>query len=199
MSSVFGDLVGGDDLEAAVEATMARWMATYLREIERKNQLDPHTIPDIAGKATLSAFAQPQDVQLPAYIIVSPGTSGEPERDGDRAYSFWYSVAVAVIVEARDDQAARKLAQMYETALAALFVQHPSLGNVAGDLYLTDRGHENAPPDFERGGCAIATVGLSVLLERVVTGLAGPSVPEDDPAPWPTVATVHIDAERLTS
>lgn len=198
-NDVFGDFLTGKDVENAVESTMQTWLPTYLRAIERKYELDVEWLQLPKATVVTNEFAQFQDVPLPAVIIVCPGTEGKPEKDGDGYHAWWWTVAVAVIVEAYNDTAARTLAQYYAGALELLFAQKKSLGGFASTLRLDDVGHDEAPPDFARGGCGVASVGFAVFTERVVTDRGGPSSPSDDPAPWPRVETVHIDVERLTS
>jgi hypothetical protein len=194
--SVFEQIRSGFEVEEACKATLELWLPTYLAEVERQNTIESRALPVPASWVTENQFEQVQGAPLPCLIIVSSGTDAPPERDGDGAYRFWFSCGVAAIVEAVTDTAARRLAQLYAAAIAAILVQKPSLGGVAARTELQAVTHDDAPPDFLRGGCAVARVVASVLLENVVTAFAGPAVPDLDPEPWPHVSTVQIDTER---
>jgi hypothetical protein len=196
MSTIFAPIRSGFVVEEAAQATLERWLPTYLAEVERQNDIPPQTIPVPASWVTENQFEQVQGAPLPCVIIVSAGTDASPERTGDGRYDMWFSCGVAVIVEALNDTAARRFAQLYAAAVAAIFVQQPSLGDVAARTELQAVTHDDAPANFLRAGCAVARVVTSVLLEGVVTALAGPSTPDLDPAEWPQVETVQIDAER---
>lgn len=198
-NDVFGEFLTGADVEAAVNDTLATWLPTYLRAVERNYDKPVGWLRPIASQVVVNEFAQFQDEPLPGLVIVCPGTEGDPERDGDGYYGWWWPVATAIIVEAVNDTAARRLAQFYAAALELLFTQKKSLGGFAGGFQLRSVDHDDAPPNFPRGGCAVASVEFAVFTQRVVTDLAGPTEPVDDPTPWPTVETVHIDAERLTA
>jgi hypothetical protein len=197
--TVFGQIITGFDVETAVEETLDMWLPTYLREMERQKAVPVDALRPIASTLVVNEFSQYQGEPLPCAVIVCPGTEGEPERVDDGVYNAWWTVGVGVLVEAVSEQAARKLAQLYAFAIAALLVQHPSLGGFASRTRLGVVTGEDAPGDFQKAGCAVARVVFSVLTEGVVTALAGPSAPDPDPNEWPQVATVHIDAERLTS
>jgi hypothetical protein len=200
MSSVFGEILTGYDVEQAVEATIDTWLPDYLRELERQKDIPAGSLLPIASKMTVNDFAQYQGAPLPLMVIICPGTEGPPEWHGDlRVASVWWTCGVAVIVEAVNEMYARQLAQLYAAAIRTLLAQRPSLGNFAADLALGVESHEDAPADFLRAGCAVARIVFSILTEGVVTALAGPTVPDPDPQPWPQVETVHIDAERLTT
>ena len=198
-TSVFGQILTGYDVEQAAQTTIELWLATYLRELERQNDIDADLLRPIASTIQVNDFAQYQGEPLPLMVVVCPGMESTPSRHEDGFYEAWWTVGVAVIVEAVDETAARRLAQIYAAAIRALLVQHPALGGFAGGIALGIESHEDAPADFLRAGCAVARVVFSVLTEGVVTASLGPASPDDDPEPWPQVDTVHIDAERLTT
>ncbi len=198
MTSIFGPIVTGFNVEQAVQATLDMWLPTYLRELERQNEIPPDSLPAIRSTVVVNEFAQYQGEPLPCCVVVCPGTEGAPEIVADGVHNAWFTVGIAVIVEAVNEAAARQLAQLYAFAIATLLLQQPSLGGFASRTRLGIVTGDDAPADFIRDGCAVARVVFSVLVEGVVTALAGPSVPDPDPNPWPEVETVHIDAERLT-
>ena len=94
----------------------------------------------------LDRFAEDQ---LPAVVIVSPGTIGVPELHSG-TYDAVYGLVVGVYCSASTDRATHDLVRLWCAALLALPVQSPSLGGVASRAALRGRvvrpgRHRGAP------------------------------------------------------
>lgn len=196
MSSIFGPLVGGDAIEAAVVATMKRWLPTYLAELERRTDRAPGSLPSPASWATVNEFSQTGTDPPPWGIVVSPGTVGEPERLGDGSFNVWWGISVAIIVTAESRQAANDLAKLYAVAVRAIMLQRPSLGDVAAGVEWVAEANAAAPTDYLRVGWVTESQ-FNVRAVGVVNAYGGPAEPDLDPADLPQVASAHIATERI--
>lgn len=63
------------------------------------------------------------DDQLPAIILVSPGTSEQPRRDGAGVYEIKMPLAVTAIVKKGTEDLAREIAGIHAAAAAAVLLQ----------------------------------------------------------------------------
>ena len=197
MTDLFGPIVSGLDVEVAVTSTLKLWLPTYLAEMERLTSRPAQSIPTPRSWSTVPVFYQFQQDQLPAAVVVSPGTAGEPERFGDGSYSAWWDVSVAVVVAGQTRQNANELAKLYAATIRWIAAQQESMGGFASDTVWVGEANDVAPSDYVEVGWATETQ-LQVRVDDVVSGSGGPATPDLDPDPYPTVQTTQIVVERTT-
>lgn len=204
--TLFGRLVSDADVETAVLATLNLWLPTYISEVERQ-----------AGNLTVGTLARPRSAQssfdfenwvegqLPALVVVCPGTAGSFDRQGAGVYSAWFEVQTGVLVEDTTEANARRVAQLHQAAVDGVMVQHGTLGGFATDMNLISR--QTRLPDVSNRTLAYAESMYHVMVDDIVARPGGPprpDVPLPDPtAPWPddptitTPATVTFTGLRL--
>lgn len=196
--SVFGPVVNGSDVEAAAIATFQDWYPTYLAELERRTGRAPQSLPIPRSYTTAAEFAQQDGAQLPAVIVVSPGTLDAPERFGDGSYAAWWRLEIAVLVTARDKASANDVAKLFAAATRMILLQQSTLGGLARAIEWAGDSYTDAPADFTSVG-AVGGSAFDVLVNGVVTDLAGPKTPDLDPGDLGEVQTVTTTLERSTT
>lgn len=205
MTSIFGQIVDADQVEAAVLETLRKWLPTYLAEIERQRGITPPgSLPRPRSWTVASSLDKWPDHPLPAVFAVSPGLAEEPLRTSRGGYRAPWGVGVAAVVSAKDRAASRRLAAMYGAAIRTCLLQHRSLAGFATGLDWIDEDLDNAPPEQART-LAIAQELFVVTVDRVLDPAAGPAQPDPEADPtepyddWPTVQTTDLDVEAMTS
>lgn len=196
MTSIFGPVITGNDVENAVTDTLKLWMPTYLAEMERVSGRDPGVLPAPRSWSTVSTFYQYNDQQLPAAIVVSPGTDGEPERRGDGTYTAVWDVVVAILVKGQDAANANELAKLYAAAVRMIALQKGSLGGFAAGTDWFGETNDEVPPDYLPVGW-VTGVPLRVRVDGVVTAFGGPATPDLNPTDLGEVETAEIAVERI--
>ena len=134
--------------------------------------------------AQLDRFAEDQ---LPAVVIVSPGTIGVPELHSG-TYDAVYGLVVGVYCSASTDRATHDLVRLWCAALRACLLQSPSLGGVASGLRFVDESYDQVDIEARRSlGAGIC--GFEARVNAIVDATAGPLTGLDPPdgGPWPTV------------
>jgi hypothetical protein len=134
VTSVYGRIVTGMDVRAAAQATLERWLPSYLAEMQRQKNL---TLPPVRHYSTGIDPATPAD-KLPGVVLVAPGITGTPERRGAGVYDAWWALGVGVVVAHELRDTACLWAETYTGAIKACLVQQKSLGGFAADLEWVD-------------------------------------------------------------
>lgn len=196
MTSIFGPVITGNDVENAVTTTLRLWLPTYLAEMERHSGRPAGVLPAPRSWSTVSVFHQYNDQQLPAAIVVSPGTADEPERHGDGTYSVTWDVVVAILVKGQTAANANELAKLYATAVRMIALQKGGLGGFASSTDWGGETNDEAPPDYLPVGW-VTGVPLRVRVDAVVTAFGGPATPDLNPTDLGEVETAEIAVERI--
>lgn len=196
--TIFGDFKTGADLEDAVISHLRDWMPTYLAEVERQYQMGQGSLPPIRSASTNNEFSKWPEEQLPALIVISPGSAGADsiKMEGDGTYRVAWVVGLAVIVSAKDKSSTLTLAKRYGAAIAGAILQHPSLSGYAEGVQWEDVRYNDLPEDSERTLASVQMV-FRIEVRNVLTAGLGPREPIVDPyqvEDWPTVAEdgVHV-------
>lgn len=201
--SVFGPIITGNDVEQATIETLKLWLPTYLQEMERRNSLDPGSLPTIGFWDTINAFPGTDEVQPPAGFVVSPGLADKPEQHGDGRIDAWWRIGVAVVISAGERRATNELAKLYGAALFTLLAQRSSLGGFASSVELVSLAYDDVPTDYLPVG-ATAQIECDVLVAAIANAWEGPSEPATGPGDVPpdpvtvTAAELDIQARSLT-
>lgn len=188
-SNVFGSVLDGAQVEETVQKFLARWLPTYLsqlaadRGLPRDAWLRENWPPTWTNSTT---FDLDETTRLPAILILSTGLADRPEMEGDGNYRAKWTVGIAAVVSANDQEATNRLAKRYGAAIRWLMIQHQSLEdpNVEG-LSWEDEAYDDIPSGQRR---TLASARLVFVIEyrHVVNRLDGPVLP-DEPPEDPTV------------
>lgn len=201
-SPVFGRIVLGSDVETALIDTLNAWLPSYLAELERRTGRDPGAVPMVRSWRRSNRFYRfPQD-QLPAAIVISPGTTGIPERRGDGTIDAWYRLGVAIVCSANKPEATNDLAKLYAAAVRTAVLQQPSLAGDPDDphpfaarVVFVGETTDDVPAEYLEIG-SVAEVGFDVLIEGIADAAAGPTeTTVEPPAELPVVTSHHVDIE----
>jgi hypothetical protein len=192
--TIFGRVVSGFDVESWVLALLRKWSSTYLAELERQHGYAAGTFPRVRGWAYGPTFDKWPEDQLPGVLVVTPGITPPPTRDGDGVYRVRFNVDVGCAVSARTQGDAHEIATLFVAAHAAIVAQRPSLeGHAIASTWLDLRLDPLAYDDTRALYAGFATFAIEV--DDVLTTLAGPVQPDPepdelDPYPlWPLVET----------
>lgn len=192
MSTIFGRIVTGADVEDWTMDLMKRWFSTYLSEIERQHDVVAGTWQRPRAWVLAPSLDKWPEDQLPAVLLVSVGVEPRPPMRGDGRYRARFTMGAACVCSARTQEDSHRMSMMYVAALRALLIQRPSLDGHAAGVELLDENYDWLEYDDIRtlaSGQAI----FSVEVEDVTTARAGPTtadVPDDDP--WPDDPTADL-------
>lgn len=179
---VFGPLIDARDVQRAVEATLDKWIETYLAMVERLNELDPRTLPapeSYVHKDDGTLDKRPED-QTPTIVILSPGTTGEARMEGDGMYRATWVVNVAAIVESADPGYVSELAKLYNAVIRAALVQNGSLDGFAVSTRWRGERNDDLRSEASRSLAAGTNV-FEVTVKDVVQKGAGLRQPPENP------------------
>lgn len=202
VSPVFGRIVIASDAETALVDTLQAWLPSYLAELERRTGREPGAVPMVRSWRRSNRFYRfPQD-QLPAAIVISPGTTGAPERRGDGTIDAWYRLGIAIVCAANTAEATNELAKLYAAAVRTAVLQQPALAGDPSDphpfaarVVFVGETTDDVPAEYLEIGCT-AQVEFDVLVEGIADAAAGPAeTTVDAPTDLPVVTSHHIDIE----
>jgi hypothetical protein len=199
--SVIGELKNAGSVERAAVARLRERMSAYAADAAAQDA-GGKTPPPLKGVIRASELeAWPED-QKPVAVVISPGTVGAPTKRADGYYTATYSLAVAVIVSAKDDNASRDVAQLYGAAVRGCMLQGRTLRRAVTTGDWRGESFDDLSPDPRR--TLFASVNLFyVELDEIVSWKEGPGVDPDgewpDPVPteWPTAETVEEVVEAI--
>lgn len=181
----FGPLLLNVDIDDAVLATLKLWLPTYLRqqEIERDKSVGFFNRPKDESYANTLDDDEFPDHWLPAIIVTSAHTEGDPQKDGDGNYYAAWNVVVSAIVRGRTPPETRWVASQFEGAVRRTLV-HQGV-SIDGELRWT--GSNVAPVRDPTNAGRYLAAGMStfvVYADKVVQEGMGPYVPDDDEGPY---------------
>jgi len=200
---VFGPIFDGSLLTRAVMATLKAWMPTYIQEIEYQRGWDRGEIPPPRTYAERWRFDSYPDDKIPAVIVVSPGMTEQPRKDGDGTVSGWWALGVGVIAAASTEDNSERLAKVYGAAVRSILSQKGWLDEsweFNGTEILDETYGE--VPDIEQA----RTMRSAQVIARTQVmdmwnlrgGPASPADPDTQPgSQWPEVESVFTTIQRL--
>jgi len=201
----FGNYVTAKDVTDAVQATIQLWSETYLAEMARHDGQDPTTdgglLPDFASYPDSLDLSRFPEEQLPACILVVPGTTQIEKRGSGKVSALW-KVGIGLAVTGQDKPTTIKLAQLYTTAVRMIILQNPSLGHFAnGVTWNREEYTGNIIRADDTRTLAIGVLDFTVSVDGNVDVDQGPVEPipnNEPPTGWATVETpsitIHGDA-----
>lgn len=210
MASVVGPIVTGVTIRNAAESTLRAFMPDYLAAVSELASRARGDLPMFRSWTIADDVDNWSVDQLPACIVMSPGIDGEPVKESG-TYTAWWSLAVAVVVSAKDKKATRELVELYTAAVRACLLQHPSLpafdpedqkmktGPCAG-IEWVDESYDDADESGSRtlgAGRIIVSVKVEDVL-NVYAGLSNPTHNPESPLPDPvTITEAHVDVRKV--
>ncbi len=196
--SIFGDIVEGGAVERATELTLKTWIDTYLAEVERQSGRQAGSIQRPRSWINVADFERWQ--QLPCIMIISPGLSDVPTRDGDGYYRAVWTLGIAAIVSSRTKATALSLSRAYGAAIRGVMLQHRSLDGQAKGVSWLDERYDDLPDD-KRILTAVRLV-FDIELDKITSTEEGPIDPvplAGSPPPeygdWPVANTTIVEGD----
>lgn len=205
---IFGNIVDADTIEGYVRQTLIGpdpadlskgWLVAHLAHQERRRGLAARALPQPKSWPTVSEFDIEAHEQMPAVVIVSPGTIGEPEHDRGVYRTVW-RIETAVAIAGKDEVQGRMLAALYLAAVKGALIQNPTLGGKVEQCRWTGPD-DHAFGTTERGSQrAIYGTAFAVTVRDAVGTRKGTQVPPADPynpplpPDYPNVAEITVTA-----
>jgi len=202
---VFGPIVSGGAVRAAVLDTVRLWLPAYLAEVERQRGHTPGALGQPRSWRRPPDIWKVADQQSPAVMVLPPVWNGQPDREGGTRGSVQASwrVAVAVVVNVGggDPDWSGEVAADYCAALWALLEQQGSLGGVAADTRCVDLDTALlTQADQRQRALAAGSVSAIVMtrdsLRRREGPVEVPADPYEDPGVWPVVETANVTVDK---
>lgn len=181
---IFGPLVVGTATEEAVQATLERWMLTYLGRLDRAIGKTPPWLKPPRSYTITSDWDHFPEEAVPAVLIMCSGVE-KPLMDGKREYRAIFPVKVGIFVESQDRASTDRLAKYYGAALRELLLHKGSLGNFATATTWEGERYGTRVSDRSQRTFGTAEVELNVEVRRVVKRLSGPAEPLAKPGEAP--------------
>lgn len=202
VSPVFGPIVSGEHVRAAVEETIRTWLPLYLEEFCRQNGIAAGRLPRPRSYVVATELPEgwPSD-QMPMVVTTVPGLTEAPYSQGGGQIRARWTVAVGCVTVSTDRKAAHLLSHAYLSCIRTLLIQHQGLvsGFADGVDWLSE-GTNMLDSDSNRTIMG-SDLTISVQIEDAVNERRGPIDPEvdpeEDPTPPPLVQTVEIVTDSL--
>lgn len=192
VSPLFGPIVSGDTVEEWTRTTLELWFPTYLREVERQMGLDPNDLPNPRSYTVSSDREREAEDQLPAVVIVSPGTVDDPLLDGEGMYRVKWQIGVGIYCSALDHDSTKRLVRAYGSAARAIMLHKQTLGgNANGTDWVSESYDVLAFDDSRTIGAGL--IEFNVEVSQAQRKWGGPAAPDEDPSDGPVVEEVIID------
>ena len=176
---VLGQLVSTWTIERAARAVLRdeRIVGAYLDEITRQDTAAGQPVDRVERPRSVSIrerVSRFSDEQLPALILVCPGTTDTPRRDGEGLYSATYAFGVTAVAQATDEDLARELAGILAAAGAAILLHRlPSLDERVTSVRWDGEASDDVTVAPDQRSRAIVTRGLLIGLQDLVCDLSG--------------------------
>ena len=196
--SVVGTVWHPGHLEDTVIAALKTWLPSSLNEAIAQDSKAPAKVAVPRSYIVVSEDDRWPEDQLPAIVVTSPGFVDAPDRaKGDGSWHGTWALEVTAIVKGRNAPEARRIAQLYWTAICIAVLQRRSLGEPYQATVLSDAALDSVPIE-KRRTLAGATALFHVEVQSMFSDFDGPRTPEPpDPMPdtWPEVQETNIETE----
>lgn len=208
-ADVFGELIDGDDVEAAVLAHLQKWEETHLAAAMALKDPDsaiwPEGVSELKSYTVVHAANDnwPED-QLPMQLVYAPGLAEPPVSDGEGGIDVRYSCLITSIASGFDQADSKKLARLYASVGMLSMLQDPSLSGFARAVHWVDLNNFPVTRGVrtERNLMAV-TVSYIIDVPQVIDVQAGVKVPLADPGVEPEVAdppnTTHLQVNPVAA
>jgi hypothetical protein len=196
VSTVFQQIFVASTLEAAILDTLQMWFNTYLSEIERQLGVTAQSVPRPTHYTNRNSFDALPGETLPKVVVISPGTTGAPIKDGSKQYRALWRLGVGVANVHKDEATANMLAKIYGAAVRAILTQQ---SNGVGRAEWVEESYPDIPTADALVIYKASNVWFTIDVENTVRQQGGPSVPDLPPASYSygQVDSVIIDLQKL--
>jgi hypothetical protein len=199
--AVFSRIVDASQVEQAVIAHLGNWMPTYLAEAERQRGIPEGSLPAIRSYDTVNQWQHWPENQLPACLVVSPGTVRPPKKEGDGTYRGFFAVGLGIVCSADNQQNTNQMAKLYTAVARAVLLQHQRLGDFdAAGVEWREEKYNDIPQEAARTLAAGQAIFI-VEVPSITTAMSGPAEPYEDPytdPSWPTIQESTLIVEEMT-
>lgn len=196
--SVIGTAWHPGHLEDKVIETLKLWLPSSLNEAIAQDSNAPAKVAVPRSYIVVSEDDRWPEDQLPAIVVTSPGLVDTPDRDkGDGSWRGTWSLEVTAIVKGRTAPEARRVCQLYWTAICISVLQRRSLGKPYQASTLADAALDSVPIE-KRRTLAGATALFHVEVQSMFSEYDGPKTPvppDPMPATWPVVTETNTETE----
>jgi hypothetical protein len=197
--SLYGTLIGADDVRDALRDHLHAWSPAYIAEVARQRGLDPADVPSFQ-----SYEIRGRDGDLESYVAVPSITFICTEqrvlRRGSGPIAMRFRVAAVIFAAGVDHETATQAVGRYVTAVIAAVEQHPDLSGFAERAaFVETRWDRVAPTERPEAWDGGAAVFFDIDVADVMDADAGPDelpdpVTSEQPAP-PVTTEVVVTVE----
>ena len=195
----FGTLLTTVDIDDGAIATLQEWLPTYLSKFEIERTLAKGYLP----RPKQASFANTIDSDewldhvLPAVIVTTVSTSGQPTVVADDHVASWQMV-VSCVCRGRKGPESRRIASWFEGCVRRVLVQQGSLGGVVNKCRWLTTEVRPVLDATSRGRYLAAGIGQYTVFGDVAVqgGFYGPTEPEADASVYedlPLVEQITVD------
>lgn len=186
VAPTLGPLVSSWSLERAARDLLMpdrNLIGLYLDEVVRQTGAEVRSERPRAVVVRQRA-ARLADEQLPALILVCPGTLGDPHRDADGLYLATWAMTVAAVTQATDADLGRQLASDLCCAATGVLVQTlPRVDPRVIAARWSGEATDDIPMGEDHRSRCIFARGILVSVGDVLCDLAGVPGTWDEPDP----------------
>ncbi len=192
-----GDMLATDEVERRVMAHVQAWTPTCVAAIESKYGLAMRALGTVQSWDRASEFETFDEATPTSVLVVSPGMTGPPVRDGEGKYRATFEVVLGVLVESTTSPEARDLVGRWARAMS-LAMTRPGLEGVHGAARWMGEEFDVIPFEATRT-MAAARIPFEVEFEDVLETWAGPTEPLEDPYEVPSAGPVVTGYEATVT
>lgn len=199
--SIWGTSVDNDDVVQAVINTIDYWIDAYLSLKESVKGIADQTIARPRSYNPTFDVDNWVEGQVPQIAVVCAGTVGEQTLRGSGDVSSWFEVHVSAIVTDQTEALTRRVAAIYQSALAMILKQQQQLDGGTGDPFaseLTLMEWQIELPDESNRTLISSTVVVHVLISSILNASDGPTtLPTLPSATYYEAETTNLDFDAV--
>ena len=197
VSPVFNRLLSASVLEEAFKSTLKKWFWTYLREIERQNDLPMMTFPTPVNYTSRNSFDAEKGEPIPKIVVISAGIRGAPAQSNYKVYRATWAIGVGIAMGAPDEDEADLLMKGYCAAIRGIVLQNKDMVPGILDIVFTDENYVDLPISNQVQQYKAGGVFFDVEIDNIVTARGGPSQPDQIAYDYGQVEEVDIDVIKV--
>jgi hypothetical protein len=178
----FGPLVVNTDVDEAIINHVKLWLPTYLAQTERERGQSIGRFNRPKDKSYNSVLTDDEfpDHALPAILVTSADTRGDPQKDGNGNYYAAWNVVISCVVRGRNPRETRWLAAQFEGAVRRIMVRQDI--PMDGEVRWTGTSVASVNDRSGKGRYLAAGIGTYVFyVDRVLLEGNGPGYPDNGP------------------
>lgn len=183
----FGPLVVETDIDVAICEQMVLWFPTHLAQIERERGLKSHFLRRPKKESFANTLDEDEflDHTLPAIIVTTSATVGDPVKDSDGKYFAAWNVVISAVCRGRASAETRYLAALYGGAVKRIMVGMPDINGHASETRWMAGNVAPVRDSTRRGRYLAASINqFLVYVDDVLQEGAGPVLPNPDDNPY---------------